>query len=508
MFIDYSETELSNRLRNESLPVINERAFRLIKYHNIIGKISLLFFFKIFSIIIFCGKSFSQVPISAISIKIDTLIQSLYSRDQFKGCILVSMNEKVVYKKAYGKSDVEKNIPFNISTPCYLASVSKQFTAAGILILTQKKLIALDDHLNKYFPDFPNGESITIRQLLSHTSGIVNYEDLGIDNPTLTNQKVYESLVEHKTLQFQPGEKYEYSNSGYVLLAMIIEKVSKMPFADFMKNYVFDPLKMTNTFIYDKSNIQKSLAKAYGKFGDESDAIGNTTGDGGICSTVEDLFKWDKALYTNKLVSQSALMQAFEPAILNDGSKSLYGLGWMMKNDSTKKIVYHTGGSGGYRTYIERNLTNHNAIIILTNIENSPRREISQSIENILNGQPYELPKISIATKMYNIRNENGIDSAIQFYNFNKTNNYDKYDFSEQELNLLGYKLWSIGKIDEAIEIFKMNVAAYSSSNAYESLGEAYLKKGDKDKAETCFREALKLDATNQDAIRMMKQIK
>src|SRR6266542_6677217 len=102
MFIDYSETELSNRLRNESLPVINERSFRLIKYHNIIDKISLLFFFKIFSIIIFCGKSFSQVPISAISIKIDTLLQILYSRDQFKGCILVSIYEKVVYKKAYG----------------------------------------------------------------------------------------------------------------------------------------------------------------------------------------------------------------------------------------------------------------------------------------------------------------------------------------------------------------------------------------------------------------------
>ena len=154
--------------------------------------------------------------------------------------------------------------------------------------------------MNKYFPDFPGGESITIKQLLTHTSGIVNYEELGIDKPDLTNHDVYESLVKHKTLQFQPGEKYQYSNSGYVLLAMIIESVSKMSFADFMKKYVFEPLKMTNTFIC-KSNVQKPIAKAYGKFGDESDAIGNTTGDGGICSTVEDLFKWDKALYTSKL---------------------------------------------------------------------------------------------------------------------------------------------------------------------------------------------------------------
>ena len=150
--------------------------------------------------------------------------------------------------------------------------------------------------MNKYFPDFPGGESITIKQLLTHTSGIVNYEELGIDNPGLTNHDVYESLVKHKTLQFQPGEKYQYSNSGYVLLAMIIESVSKMSFADFMKKYVFEPLEMTHTFICT-SPVQKPVSKAYGKFGDESDKIGNTTGDGGICSTVEDLLKWDQALY-------------------------------------------------------------------------------------------------------------------------------------------------------------------------------------------------------------------
>src|SRR5258706_4380989 len=508
MFKNYFKTEVANPWSNKYLFVIHEKKFRLTGHRNL-NILRLCIFFSAITAITFCNPSFSQAGNSAISSKIDTLIQILYTREQFNGSVLVSMNEKVVYKKAYGKSDIKKNIPFSISTPCYLASVSKQFTAIGILMLAQNNLLTLDDNLNKFFPDFPNGESITVRQLLNHTSGIVNYEELGIDNPNLTNQKVYESLVAHKTLQFQPVEKYEYSNSGYVLLAIIIEKVSKLSFTDFMKKYVFEPLKMTNTFVYDKSNTQQSVAKAYGKFGDESDAIGNTTGDGGICSTVEDLFKWDKALYTNKLASQSLLTQAFESTVLSDGSKSFYGWGWMIKSDSAKKIVYHTGGSGGYRTYIERDLNSHNAIIILTNIENSPRREISQAIENIFNNEPYELPKISIATKMYNIRNDFGIDSAIRFYNFNNANNNNKYDFSEQELNLSGYKLWSINKIDEAIEIFKMNITAYpSSSNAYESLGEAYLKKGDKNRAETCFKESLRLDATNQDAIRMMKKIK
>ena len=138
----------------------------------------------------------------------------------------------------------------------------------------------------------------------------------------------------------------------------------------------------------------------------------------------------------------------------------------------------------------------------------TPREgKLAQAIENILKNEPYELPKISIATKMYAIRNENGIDSAIQFYNINKVSNYNKYDFSEQELNLLGYKLWSLNKIDEAVKIFRINVVAYpSSSNAYESLGEAYLSKGDKRAGGSFFKESLKLDATNQDAMRMLKR--
>jgi len=509
MFKNYFKIAYRNSCIGKLQFLVQEKMFRVI-IHSVPGKPCMNVFFTLLIVAIFCQPGFSQISDSTISNKIDTLIQLLYSRGQFNGSILVSRKEKVLYEKAYGKSDVKNNIDFTLATPCYLASLSKQFTAVGILTLVQKKRIALDDHINKYFPDFPNGDSITIKQLLNHTSGIVNYEELGIDRPGLTNQDIYNSLIQHKVLQFHPGEKYDYSNSGYVLSAMIIEKVSKMSFAGFMKKYVFDPLKLTSTFIYDNSlQNQKPVTKAYGKFGDESDVISNTTGDGGICSTVEDLFKWDNALYTNKPVSQPILSQAFAHTILNNGTKSLYGLGWMIKDDSGNKIVYHTGGSGGYRTYIERNLDNHNAIIILTNIENSPRREISQAIDNILDNKPYSLPKISIATKMYDIRNNNGIDSAIQVYNYYKISNSDKYDFSEQELNLLGYKFWSLEDIDGAIKIFEINVAAYpSSSNAYESLGEAYLKKGDKDRAEVCFKESLKLDATNQDAIRMLKQMK
>jgi CubicO group peptidase (beta-lactamase class C family) len=146
-------------------------------------------FFSVFILITLNKNSSSQNTDLGISNKIDTLIRGLYDRGQFNGSVLVSVNEKIVYEKAYGRSDFDNNIAFSISTPCYLASVSKQFTAAGILILAQKNLITLDDHIDKYFPSFPEGESITIRQLLNHTSGIVNYEELGIDNPRFNKSK-------------------------------------------------------------------------------------------------------------------------------------------------------------------------------------------------------------------------------------------------------------------------------------------------------------------------------
>jgi len=450
------------------------------------------------------------VKAQRVADRLDSLMRTLHSREQFNGGILVSVNSKMIYEKAYGKADLNKNEDFTISTPCYLASLSKQFTAMGIMMLEEKKLLNFDDPLSKYFPEFPAyGQSVTIQNLLNHTSGIIDYESLGIDHPGLTNKEVFDNLVKQPSLRFKPGDKYEYSNSGYVLLAMIIEKVSGMSFSEFMEKNIFQPLGMSDSFVFDKVTAHtKSRAKAYSKFYDLSDYDGFTVGDGGIFSTVEDLFKWDKALYTGKLVSQSTLSKAFSPAILNDGTQSPYGFGWMLKNENGEQIVYHTGGSGGFRTFIERQLNHHNAIIILTNSENSPRTEIRNAILNILENKPYTLPKISIATEMYTIRNENGIDSAINFYNLNKLKNSDTYDFREQELNLLGYKLWSVKKIDEAIEIFKLNVAAYpGSSNAYESLGEAWLERGDKQMAAGSFNKSLSIDPQNTDAIRMLKKI-
>ena len=442
--------------------------------------------------------------------RLDSLTHALYTRGQFNGSILVSMSGKKVYEGSYGKADLKTNADFTDTTPCYLASVSKQFTAMAIMMLREKKLLSYDDPVVKYLPELsPFAQSVTIRHLLNHTSGIVNYESLGIDHPGLSNQEVYNRLIKEKSLRFSPGDKYEYSNSGYVLLALIIEKVSGMSYAEFMDKYIFAPCGMSDSFVFDRSTAHRKFRViGYGKFGDIDDNPGFTVGDGGICSTIEDMRKWDKALYGNQLVSQSTLSEAFSPAVLNNGTTAAYGFGWMLKNENDDPIVYHTGGSGGFRTYVERNLRTHNTIIILTNTENSPRTEISDAIVNILANRPYVLPRQSVSVQMFAIRDGSGIDSAISFYITNKQKNSNAYNFDESELNSLGYKLWSINKLDEAIVIFKLNVTAYpNSSNAYESLGEACLQHGDRKQAETAFQKALLLDPKNEDAIRMLKKM-
>jgi len=459
-------------------------------------------------IMVFCIAGIS-VDAQQAAKRIDSLVNALYNRGQFNGSILVSVRGKVLYEKAKGKAYLQTGADFTLNIPCYVASVSKQFAAITVMMLQEKYKLKLDDVITKYIPGLPAwAQTVTIKHLLNHTSGIVNYEQLGIDHPGITNQEVISKISKLTALRSQPDQKYEYSNTGYVLLAVIIEKVSGMSYAEFLDKYIFKPLKMDNTFVFTPATQAEARATAYGKFGGISDYGGFTTGDGGIFSTVEDMFIWDKTLFTGKLVSRAALNEAFRPAILTNGTQSPYGYGWMLKDENGEKIVYHTGGSGGFRTYNELQLNSQIAIIILTNNENSHRTDIRNAIVNILHNRSSTLPRISVATKMNNIRNQLGLDSAINFYRQNKQHDDGIYDFAEQELNLLGYKYLSENKVDDAVRIFQLNVGTYpGSSNAIESLGEAYLQHGDKKAALEEFNKSLSIDPNNADAIRMLKKI-
>src|SRR4030095_7958895 len=288
---------------------------------------------------------------------IDRFMTTLHERGQFNGSILVVVGGKAIYRKAFGEADFQSHRKFTPETISNLGSVAKQFTAMTIMMLAEQHKINYDDPVSKYIPELRNTlPGITLRQLLNHTSGIPDVGDLGIDRPRLTNDEVLQRLSQPNSLVSKPGDKYRYSNANYVLLAVVVEKVSGRRFADFLAEKILKPLGMHNTFIYDGSpQNMESLARAYDQFGNNASDDGLLTGSGGMYSNLDDLLKWDMALYTEKLVRQSTLSEAFTPGQVKEGA-STYGFGWNIGYQDGQKFVWHQAAVGGYRAAVAKRL--------------------------------------------------------------------------------------------------------------------------------------------------------
>lgn len=247
--------------------------------------------------------------------KIDKLMTYCYENDMFNGTVLVASDGEVVYKNALGYAnfhDMEELKP--ISVFC-IGSIGKQFTSMAIMMLKEQEKLDYEDRLSDYFPEFQDyADKITIRHLLNHTSGIPDWMDCsefrvrpGDFKDDITNKDVFEFLVQIDSLQFMPGEKYSYSSSGYVLLAMIVEKVSGEPFYKFMKKNIFDPLDMKNTLVWNETKPEiPNKTIGYNQFGEKDDYNILTMGAGSIYSTIEDLYKWDQgALHRETCLSRN-----------------------------------------------------------------------------------------------------------------------------------------------------------------------------------------------------------
>jgi CubicO group peptidase (beta-lactamase class C family) len=344
---------------------------------------------------------------------------------------------------------------------------------------------------------------------LNHTSGIPDYGDLGIDDAGLDQQGLTGALLKKEDLLAKPGIKYRYSNPGYALLAVVVERVSGERFGEFLKQEVFAPIGMSDSFVYDGPAIRNGrIAVGYGQFGQVDDG-GSTAipGDGGIYSTVDDLFKWDQALYTDRLVTQSTLAKAFTPGKVLLGTSN-YGFGWNIE-DKDGKYLWHQGSHAGFRAFIGRRLADRITVIMLTNKGNSKRQDINTAIQNILADKPYVLPKQSGAERLYRIICESGIQAALQQYSALKKAKSDDFDLGESELNTLGYQLlYGDRRVGDAVAIFKLNTIEHpTSSNAFDSLGEAYAKSGESNFAIMSYAMAVTFDPTNGHAAGALKEL-
>lgn len=330
---------------------------------------------------------------------------SLFKKNpNFSGVILVAENGKPVYHKAFGYREFANQTPLQTEDIFELASVSKQFTAMIIMMLNEKGKLGYDDPVEKYL-DVPY-KGITIRHLLTHTSGLPDYQEVMDKYWDKTKVAGNEDCIAYLNKyappkRFEPGEKYEYSNTGYLLLASIAEKASSKDFIWMCRHWIFRKLKMKSTdirtpeqkkttpnfaigHIYVKENDRYVRADSFPS-SDYTIWLGNRKGPGRISSTAADLLKWDKALYTQKLVKPGTLAEAFLPMKLNDGSFSNYGFGWDLRKDSVMgKIVMHTGDNPGYKTQIIRYADKKKTIILLNNNAHSAFASIIRQLEAVL----------------------------------------------------------------------------------------------------------------------------
>ncbi|MBC7873292.1 MAG: serine hydrolase [Ferruginibacter sp.] len=322
--------------------------------------------------------------------RIDSILSFYYQKSAFNGTVLIKNNGKIILQKGYGVSDKEKKIPATDTTQYRIGSLTKSFTSLVVQQLASENKLALTDPVGKFIPQYVH-KNITLEQLLTHTSGIPNYTNnldylLAITTQDLRLKDVIFRFCSD-TLEFKPGSEFHYSNSGYTVLAAVIENVTGKTYGQVLSERIFDPLKMRQTaFGLDSIN-----SKGYWLDNRETIyKIKNFAGAGGISSTVNDLLKWDEALYTSELLSQQQLLQVFVPRFAYDDWDAYYGYGWMIDkklfNQSKKHVlVYHPGTDLGYYSMFVRQPDENNLIIMLSNSGDFPRFDMTDLILDILN---------------------------------------------------------------------------------------------------------------------------
>ncbi|WP_224998663.1 serine hydrolase [Cesiribacter sp. SM1] len=346
---------------------------------------------------VFIPAHYTEASARLLGSQLDSVFTQLHKKKGFNGTVLVTKYDQVVYKGAFGYSDFRSKDTLNTETAFQLASVSKQFTAMAIMMLKEQGKLGYDDTLQQYIPNFPY-QGITIRQLLTHRSGLSNYtyfsDKLWSDRKQpMANEDVLKLMETHQPeVYHQPNTHFDYSNTGYALLASVVEKASGMPFAAFMQKNIFEPLQMTHTFTYNDSIAQReNVATGHtgGKRKRTPDYLDTVLGDKGMYSTVEDLYKWDQALYTEKLVKKETLEEAFTGSRVRKKLKEDYGFGWRIKAvDSGDTVVYHAGLWHGYTTYLLRNPKDHSALIVLSNVPNGSLKYLKELQHFLYPAQP------------------------------------------------------------------------------------------------------------------------
>ncbi len=456
-------------------------------------------------------------PAARVRAYLDTLEQA-----GFSGAVLVEFHGKVVISEGYGYSDVLNLRKNSTRTVFDIGSITKQFTAAAILKLEMEGKLSTDDRLSKFFKNVPGDKSgITIHHLLRHASGLTS--NVGRDYDRITEAAFIDTVM-RSPLKFPCGTAFSYSNIGYSLLAIIIERVSGIPYERFLYENLWRPAGMEQTG-YKRPDFDEKLI-ATGYFSDDRvwgkpteklwDADGpywHLKGNGGVLSTAEDMFRWNQALATDSILPERAKEKMYHPRLrAGEDSASYYAYGWdVQRTRRNTTLIWHNGSNGIFYADFYRFVDEGTTVIVLINKSNGFQpagREISRALFD-----PAYKPVVPIADNEANraftdhiveVAARQGIEAGAKELGERKAGVH----LLEERVNRNGYELLQAGSLAQAISVFRLNVLAFpESGNAYDSLGEGYLAAGDTTRAIENYRKSLALDPGNGNAEEVLKRL-
>ncbi len=450
---------------------------------------------------------------------IEALLASYHDMHVFNGSALVSENGKVTFEKGFGMADFEWQIPNTADTKFRLGSITKQFTATLIMQLVEEKRLSLETTLVGALPYYrkDTGSQVTIHHLLNHTSGIPSYTDLpDFEKDISRNPYPVREFVEtycSGDLQFEPGTKFRYNNSGYFLLGAIIEHITGKRYETVLKERVLDPVGM-HASGYDSSEaILPKRARGYKQgLTDVANAayldMSIPYAAGSLYSTVEDLYLWDQALYGEKVLPATAKVKMFTPGLEN------YAYGWVVQKrpigpgKAERLAISHGGGINGFNTVIARVPEDHQLVVLLNNTGGTYLNVMLDGILDILYGRPPGPAKRPAATALYDTIRTSGVSAAVAQYRDIKATHAAEYELGAGQLERLGQELLQQKRVADAIEIFKLNVEAFPAmAFAHASLANAYQAAGDTDLAIKTYTKALELDPGNVAIAEKLKEL-
>jgi CubicO group peptidase (beta-lactamase class C family) len=455
-----------------------------------------------------------QFTYGQLSQSLDSLFSKYIDANLFEGTALIAVDSGIVFHKSYGTANHEYNLPNSNNTIYRLGSLNKQFTAMMILQLSEKGKLNLDSPIIKYLPDFRKdiGKIVTIKHLLNHTSGIPNFTAL----PNVWNDSMKisysSSFILHNycnlDLEFKPGSQFKYSNTGYFILAMIIEKTTGKSLDTFLLDNILKPVGMYNTGIEIPSLPVSNKASGYMRIAstyinEPYISVQNINGAANIYSNAYDLYLWDRALYTEKIISKKYLTSFLSPHFKVAPDYS-YGYGWEFTSISfeekdTIQMMQHSGAIRAFRSLIVRIPKEKICIILLSNCASESGYELTENILRLLNGKPVINPKPLLADTLYSVISTEGMPAAVKLYRNLKILYPDRYEFNSASLEWMGEGLLHLNEYEKAAEVFKFALNEFPDyTYGWLYLGRAYEKNGRNADAINAYENAVKKDKNSR----------